>query len=533
MQIILLGGNSKMNQTTRHPLRAGVIPIIMACLILISACSGQGSTNNPSRILNKGTNNESALSNEVSYAGINTKNSEPYTLKLVYLGSSQQDEAEIEAAINAYLMDKIYAKIDLLPIDWGPWDNKINLMVASREKVDIIFTAQWNKHSVNVSKGAFLELDGLLEQYGQGILQSLDKVLLAGSKIDGKNYGVPTNKELAAQGGIIYRADIAEELGLDMSKVKTIHDLDAVYQILLEKKPGMIPLYMKQGETLNAHYMGNYDALGDTAIPGIILKDGESTKVMPSYEVDRYVETLRITRQFFIKGYINKDAATNQTMNSDALKTGDVFSVTASLKPGKDAELANQTGLNGKLAQLELNAKTIATSETAGSMLGISSTSQDPVRAMMFINLLHTDKYLNNLLNYGIEEQHYIKVNDNVIKQTENTKDYNPGSNWMFGNQFLNYVWDTEDPEKWNKFRDFNQNATLSPGLGFVFDGDSVRAEVAAVVNVNRQYQNALETGSVDIDKVLPEYIEKLKAAGIEKIISAKQAQFDKFLASQ
>lgn len=522
-----------MNQTTRHPLRAGVIPIIMACLILISACSGQGSTNNPSRILNKGTNNESALSNEVSYAGINTKNSEPYTLKLVYLGSSQQDEAEIEAAINAYLMDKIYAKIDLLPIDWGPWDNKINLMVASREKVDIIFTAQWNKHSVNVSKGAFLELDGLLEQYGQGILQSLDKVLLAGSKIDGKNYGVPTNKELAAQGGIIYRADIAEELGLDMSKVKTIHDLDAVYQILLEKKPGMIPLYMKQGETLNAHYMGNYDALGDTAIPGIILKDGESTKVMPSYEVDRYVETLRITRQFFIKGYINKDAATNQTMNSDALKTGDVFSVTASLKPGKDAELANQTGLNGKLAQLELNAKTIATSETAGSMLGISSTSQDPVRAMMFINLLHTDKYLNNLLNYGIEEQHYIKVNDNVIKQTENTKDYNPGSNWMFGNQFLNYVWDTEDPEKWNKFRDFNQNATLSPGLGFVFDGDSVRAEVAAVVNVNRQYQNALETGSVDIDKVLPEYIEKLKAAGIEKIISAKQAQFDKFLASQ
>jgi putative aldouronate transport system substrate-binding protein len=103
----------------------------------------------------------------------------------------------------------------------------------------------------------------------------------------------------------------------------------------------------------------------------------------------------------------------------------------------------------------------------------------------------------------------------------------------MFGNQFLNYVWDTEDPEKWNKFRDFNQNATLSPGLGFVFDGDSVRAEVAAVVNVNRQYQNALETGSVDIDKVLPEYIEKLKAAGIEKIISAKQAQFDKFLASQ
>lgn len=526
-----------MIQTSSHPYRAGMITIIIACLILFSACSGQGSAENSSSVSrnneNKSDQNGSALSNEAGIVRINSKNLEPYTLKLIYIGSPQQDEMEIEAAMNAYLRDKINAEIDLMTIDWGPWDDKINLMVASREKVDIIFTAQWSKHTVNVSKGAFLELDDLLKQYGQGILQSLDQVLLAGSKIDGKNYAVPTNKEMAAQGGIVYRADIAEELGLDMSKVKTIHDLDFVYKTVLEKKPDMIPLYLKQGETLNAHYVGNYDALGDTSIPGIILKDGKSTKVMPSYEVDRYVETLRITRQFFKKGYINKDAATNQTMNNDALKSGDVFSVTAALKPGKDKELAIQTGLNGKLAQLELNSKTIATSETAGSMLGISSTSQDPARAMMFINLLHTDKYLNNLLNYGIEGKHYIKVNDNVIKQTENTKEYNPGSSWMFGNQFLNYVWDTEDPEKWNKFRNFNQNAILSPGLGFVFDGDPVKAEIAAVVNVNRQYQNALETGSVDIDKVLPEYIDKLKAAGIEKIITEKQAQFDKFLASR
>lgn len=240
-----------------------------------------------------------------------------------------------------------------------------------------------------------------------------------------------------------------------------------------------------------------------------------------------------MTYQFFQKGYMNKDAATNQTMNNDAIKSGDVFSVTSALKPGKDRELAIQTGLIGRLAQLALNEKTIATSETAGSMLAISSTSQDPARAMMFINLLHSDPYLNNLLNYGIEGKYYIKVKENVINPTELTKDYNPGSNWMFGNQFLNYVWDTEDPEKWDKFKEFNQNAKLSPGLGFVFDSSAVRAEIAAVVNVDRQYQTALETGSVDIDKVLPEYTGKLKAAGIERIVAEKQAQFDQFLAGK
>jgi len=525
-----------MTRKVSHLIRARML--LLSCLFLISACSNQTGTNRPL----KNSESNMTFGNKIesdsiglgdSGGGVNDDTPTAYTLKFVYTGSPQKDEEEIEAAMNAYLLNKINAKIDLIPIDWGPWDDKINLMVASREKVDILFTAQWNKHAVNVSKGAFLEIDELMEQYGQGILQSLDPVFLAGAKINGKNYAVPTNKELAGQGGIVYRSDIADELGIDMSKVKTIEDLDAVYQIILTKKPGMIPLYMKQGETFNAHYFGNFDALGDTSIPGIILKDEESTKVMPAYEVDRYVNTLRMTRQFFQKGYINKDAATNQTMNNDALRSGDVFSITAALKPGMDEELAIQTGLTGKLAQLALNVKTIATSETAGSMLAISTTSQDPARAMMFINLLHTDPYLNNLLNYGIEGKHYLKVNENVIKPTELTKDYHPGSNWMFGNQFLNYVWDTEDPDKWDNFREFNQNAKLSPGLGFVFDGSAVRAEIAAVVNVDRQYQTALETGSVDIDKVLPEYTEKLKAAGIEKIVAEKQAQFDQFLASK
>jgi len=179
-----------------------------------------------------------------------------------------------------------------------------------------------------------------------------------------------------------------------------------------------------------------------------------------------------------------------------------------------------------------MTSKTVATSETAGSMLAISSTSEDPERAMMFINLLHTDKELNNLLNFGIEGVHYTR-NGEIISPTDKTADYSPGSAWMFGNQFLNYVWDSEDPEKWNKFREFNQNAHVSPGLGFVFNSDPVKSEVGALANVIEQYQRALETGSVDPDKVLPEYLNALRAAGLDKVVQEKQRQFDEFLASK
>jgi putative aldouronate transport system substrate-binding protein len=42
----------------------------------------------------------------------------------------------------------------------------------------------------------------------------------------------------------------------------------------------------------------------------------------------------------------------------------------------------------------------------------------------------------------------------------------------------------------------------------------------------------ALNTGSVDPDVFLPEFIEKLNSAGMDKIIAAKQEQLDAWLAA-
>ncbi|GFN33343.1 ABC transporter substrate-binding protein [Paenibacillus xylaniclasticus] len=478
----------------------------------------------------EGTNTEETDKNEPAPAENAAANLKEYKLVFTYPGTTQKDEAVIEEEINKYLKDKINATIDLQPIDWTAWEDKVNLLIASRDPVDIFFTAQWSKYAVNVGKGAFLDLKPLLEKYGQDITNSLDPLFLEGSKINGINYAVPTNKELAEQGGIVYRKDIADELGIDMSKVKTIQDLDAVFATVKEKKPEMTPLYLLKGENFNAHYFGNYDALGDTSVPGLILKDKEDTTVKANYDQERYVENLKITRDFFEKGYINSDAATTTTMNTDALKAGNVFAITQSLKPGKAQELENSLGLTGKLAQIELNEKTVSTGVTAGSMLAISTTSKDPERAMMFINLLHSDKYLNNLINFGIEGTHYTRDGE-IITPADKSGDYAPGAAWMFGNQFLNYVFNNEAPDKWEQFRKFNEGPKVSPGLGFVFDSDPVKTEVSAIVNIDRQYQTALETGSVDVDKVLPEYKDKLIKAGVEKVIAEKQSQLDKFLA--
>jgi len=295
-----------------------------------------------------------------------------------------------------------------------------------------------------------------------------------------------------------------------------------------KERPDIIPLY-SNGALFNAHYFGNYDFLGDSTIPGAIIKDGDETKVVAVEQLDRYKEYLKIARDFYTKGYINADAATTQVAPQDAWSAGNIFSTIEPMKPGKDAEIASAANIPGKTAQIIMTEKTVATSETAGSMLGISSTSKNPERAMMLINLLHTDKEINNLLNFGIENEHYTRDGE-IITATPNAVNYSPGAAWMFGSQFLNYVWDSEAPDKWDQFREFNQNAITSPALGFVFDSEPVKSEVGALANVIRQFQKAIETGSVETDQALKEYDAALKDAGIDKVIAEKQKQFDEFL---
>ncbi|MFC5530991.1 ABC transporter substrate-binding protein [Cohnella yongneupensis] len=518
-----------------------LLAVILTLAVVLAACgnnNNNGGNASPSTAASKEpASTDSASSDAPAPSAADLPE---VTLSLTFPGTAPKDEKKVEEAINAYLKDKINAKIDINMIDWGQWDNKINLAIAGREPMDILFTASWNGHSNNVAKGAFLALNdpngkygNLLEKYGQGIIETLPPAFLAGAKINGFNYGIPTNKELAEQGGVIYRTDVANELGLttQLDAVKTIKDLEPILAVVKEKKPELVPLYLKDGENFNAHYFAKYDHLGDGQIDGVVMKNGTDTTVKARYDFPIYKETLAVTRDFFQKGYINRDAATAQLSPQDAMKAGNVFMGVFPLKPGKDAEVANAANLQGKLKQIAMTDRTVSTGETAGSMLGITTTSANPERAMMFINLLHTDKQLNNLLNFGIEGDHYTR-NGEIITATANTPNYAIGSAWMFGSQFLNYVWDNEDPNKWALFKAFNENAINSPALGFTFNAEPISSQASVLNNIRKEFDPGLDTGAIDPGKA-DEFIKKMNDNGLKDIIAEKQKQLDAFLASK
>lgn len=83
------------------------------------------------------------------------------------------------------------------------------------------------------------------------------------------------------------------------------------------------------------------------------------------------------------------------------------------------------------------------------------------------------------------------------------------------------------------RFEEYNASAIESPLKGFFFDSKPVKSEIAAMENVVSQYKKDLLFGRVDPDVVLPEFLQKLKDVGSEKVQAEMQKQYDEFLASK
>ena len=138
--------------------------------------------------------------------------------------------AGVEEAVNAYIEPLIGAKVSYHIIGWGDWNDKAINALQSGEKMDLIFTADWEGYGVEVAGGLLMPLDDLLAQYGQGITETLPQTFLDGVKVNGVLYGIPTNKELCVPEGLIINKTAANAIGWDVQPddptIKTTADLE-------------------------------------------------------------------------------------------------------------------------------------------------------------------------------------------------------------------------------------------------------------------------------------------------------------------
>jgi putative aldouronate transport system substrate-binding protein len=500
-----------------------MVSIIMFLSIVLSACS-QKSEPSASTKAPAAAATANASPKDSPASGL-----KPYKMVMIFpAGVVPKDLPAVQDEINKYLTEKINATIEIRPIDWGAWSNKTNLMFASSEQFDLMFTASWYGLGQEVAKGQIIPLDDLINKYGQGIKSVLDPAYVEGGKLDGKSYGVVANKEFAATKGVVMRKDLVDKYKFDLSTVKELKDLEPLFKTIKEKE-GITPLQVKSDRSPASAILGYglFDMLGDG--PGVLDRESKELKVIDMFETPQFKEYVTLMNKWYKDGLINKDGATNKENEFLAVKAGKAFAYGESMKPGFSNQESRNTGF--PMVTAEFTKPYTTTGDTTSAMFAISRTSKDPERAMMFLNLLYTDKKLLNLLDWGIEGKHYVKKSDNIIDYPPGVDAASVGYNlnlpWMFGNQLNSYIWTTEDPKIWDQYKTFNTTAQKSLALGFVFNPENVKNEIVATQNVITEFTGGLYTGTIDPESYIPKFVDKLNSAGLQKIIAEKQKQLD------
>lgn len=498
-----------------------LLSVMLILSLLLAACgnsnnSGSGASESADKASNAPSGSESPASN----------NEKELELVVAYLAIGNMKEVGlVQEEISKITKAKINATVKLMPIDFGAWSQQVNLLLAGNEPLDLIVTSSFFNFSSQVAKGQLLPLDELLEKHAPTVKDTMELSIYNATKVGGKNYGVPSVRDTAADQGFIARKDLMDKYNLNFDNVKTFADLEPILKTIKDNEPGIYPLVQRsQPLTIASELIRGYiDSLGDT--PGILLTDNQDLKIVNIYEQQIYKDALQLARGWYKAGYIMPDSATTQETNNSLVKAGKAFGYFSNMKPGFEQQEANLQG--HEMVAVRLTPPISTSDAGTGFMLSIPKNVQDPDRAMQLLNLMYTDKDIVNLLDNGIEGKHYVSAGDNLIKALEGESNY--GFNqWQVGNNALAKVWEGTPADIWDQTKAFNKSAIFSKALGFTFDASPVKNEVAAVANVNNQYKAGLESGTIDPAK-LDEFLSKLKASGLDKIIAEKQKQLDQW----
>lgn len=448
------------------------------------------------------------------------------------VGDLQKDSKLVLEEVNKYTREQIGVELKINYVGWGDYNQKMQVVINTGDKWDLCFSASWtNDYLQNANKGAFLGIDDLFQNQGKELYDSIDPSFLEAAKVNGVTYGVPHEKEMAIMPMWVFSKEYVDKYDIPYKDLHTLEDLEPWLKVISENEPNVVPLYLIKDFTAPTYMDKIVDPVG-------IEYGDDSFKVQNVFETEKMLSTLDTLRRYYEAGYINQDAAI----------TSDDKSVKRFVTKGDGqpyAELIWSKDLGYDVVSSEIMDGVVTTSSARGSLTAINSNSDHPEKAMELLNLINTDEYLRNLLNYGIEDVHYTKIaitdeekaefagkpyimDYKVQLIPENHKNYSVPY-WVQGGLFNTYVTDKEPIDKWATFKEYNDNAVMAPTFGFDFDITPVATQVAGFRNILDEFGKPLYTGSVDPAEYVPQVLAKLDATGVNKVIEEMQRQVDEW----
>ena len=495
--------------------------------------------------------------------------SEPVTIKVTracfnLANPDSEQVKKVQDAINEYIKDKINVQIELTDIGSGEYTEKANLALANNE-INLLWTASWESTiGTNdlVPANAVYDITDLLP--GTPLYESMDEGQWEATKYDGKNYFVPVYKDNVEGYDVMFRKDLVDKYGWDISSVKTLADLEPMLADL-EAEGLKYPYLSQKTAMFYRYYINDFDFFTADSQSNWVAVDRSTNEVVDTVLTDQYKEFCTLMAKWAEAGYISEDEVTKTTtdtttqtqdwgiswwtdipVNAEAgyISEDEVTKTTTdTTTQTQDWGISWWTDIpvnaeansryNQEVVMTPITDRWAHSTSALGSCYAVTanSTPEEAQACVDFLGLLYTDSKLADLYTFGIEGEDFNYV-DGKVEQTDAGK-YNH-SMWESASATIVTPLTTEPDDKAELYKDFNGGANTSCAAGFRFDKSEVADKYAACQNVFNEYGFALENGGYGVDQIedtIAQYQAALDEAGYQDVLAAFQAQYDEWKA--
>ncbi len=449
------------------------------------------------------------------------------TLKVIMPGDLSVRMGDfVENELNDRLKKDLNMKLELTYIPWSNYQQKLELALSTGENYDLFWYGA-PFVSVYYTKGYIQPLDELLNQYGQELIKHIPDENFKQNRIDDKLWAIPSQAFTSAGkfSSVMVRQDLLEKAS--MSEIKTIADLE----LFFKRMQAIDPSYYGYLETDRGHEMlwreltdRNYSSLDERML---FMIDEDSGEILSYVESDLYKQVAHLRESWVKMGIIDKNLVGNPAAKIDQENAGKLlFRVGAVSRAMENLQTARNADPNARLREYYLakeKPKFITTPSNEAFM--ITAASENPERAMMFMNWILQNKENYNFIIYGVEGKDYELENGKIKQLTNDQLIYE----WMWRNKDYFLAPARVEDDIIDDMLANDENSRISKLFGFHFNEASVKNEMAQVMAVYKEKIEPINFGLASYEEYYEDAIAALKKAGFDIVFTELKKQFAEF----
>lgn len=313
-------------------------------------------------------------------------------------------------------------------------------------RLDIFLVRGYDNYYKLANEGKLIALDEKLNNEAKALKSSIHSTLFTAAKINNKIYGVPVNNAIGEYTYLVFDKELLEQNKVDPNTIHTIEDLQGYLELIKTNNPDVVPLKNTKPST-------KINFLSNDGFPAMITSAKE---VVESYNNKSLLGYLSVIARYNALGYLGGDDTDDESARyAVRIESGNIDEIDKRLE-GTDREYA-----------YSLYSNPIATNEnTIDNIFCVSKyvVSNELTDVMKILTAINTDEKLMNILTYGVENEHYILTDDGQVDRLNDNYIIDPNN---AGNCFITRTLKNENPDKWNNAIKQNQDAVVSPSLGY------------------------------------------------------------------